>query len=200
MKRRRPTSAHAEEDIERAEDELNEARAEETPDDMDDIDDYSEDGQPKKKGKAGLVISIIAAVALIGAGGWYYYTNFIQGAKQNEEPAADSQPLEMPDLTYEVADVAQSILKNKGIDADILFVSSEKVPKGLVALQSVSAGQEIDGDEKVTVYISMGPAPTPTPEPSPLPTPTPKVSPKPRRTKIPEIVIPQPVVTPCPVG
>ena len=192
--------AHAEEDIERAEDELNEARAEETPDDMDDIDDYSEDGQPKKKGKAGLVIGIIAAVALIGAGGWYYYTNFIQGAKQNEEPAADSQPLEMPDLTYEVADVAQSILKNKGIDADILFVSSEKVPKGLVALQSVSAGQEIDGDEKVTVYISLGPAPTPTPEPSPLPTPTPKASPKPRRTKIPEIVIPQPVVTPCPVG
>lgn len=192
--------AHAEEDIERAEDELNEARAEETPDDMDDIDDYSEDGQPKKKGKAGLVIGIIAAVTLIGAGGWYYYTNFIQGAKQNQEPAADSQPLEMPDLTYEVADVAQSILKNKGIDADILFVSSEKVPKGLVALQSVSAGQEIDGDEKVTVYISLGPAPTPTPEPSPLPTPTPKASPKPRRTKIPEIVIPQPVVTPCPVG
>ena len=141
--------AHAEEDIERAEDELNEARAEETPDNMDDIDDYSEDGQPKKKGKAGLVIGIIAAVALIGAGGWYYYTNFIQGAKQNKEPAADSQPLEMPDLTYEVADVAQSILKNKGIDADILFVSSEKVPKGLVALQSVSAGQEIgDGIHK----------------------------------------------------
>ena len=127
-------------------------------------------------------------------------TPSMQGAKQNKEPAADSQTLEMPDLTYEVADVAQSILKNKGIDADILFVSSEKVPKGLVALQSVSAGQEIDGDEKVTVYISLGPAPTPTPEPSPLPTPTPKASPKPRRTKIPEIVIPQPVVTPCPVG
>ena len=61
-------------------------------------------------------------------------------------------------------------------------------------------GKRFDGDEKVTVYISLGPAPTPTPEPSPLPTPTPKASPKPRRTKIPEIVIPQPVVTPCPVG
>ena len=191
--------AHAEEDIIKAEEELKEAR--EVPEDeTEELKDADGDQQPKKKGKAGLVIGIIAAVALIGAGGWYYYTNFIQGAKQNEEPVADSQPLEMPDLTYEVADVAQSILKNKGIDADILFVSSEKVPKGLVALQSVSAGQEIDGDEKVTVYISLGPAPTPTPEPSPLPTPTPKASPKPRRTKIPEIVIPQPVVTPCPVG
>ena len=106
----------------------------------------------------------------------------------------------MPDLVYESADVAQDILEDKGIDAEILFVSSEKVPKGLVALQSVSAGQEIGSDEKVTVYISMGPAPTPTPEPSPLPTPTPKATSRPSRTKIPEIVIPQPVVTPCPVG
>lgn len=54
MKRRRRRLAHAEEDIERAEDELNEARAEETPDDMDDIDDYSEDGAQKEGARPAL--------------------------------------------------------------------------------------------------------------------------------------------------
>ena len=117
----------------------------------------------------------------------------MQGARQQQEQAEEIRSIEMPDLVYESADVAQDILEDKGIDAEILFVSSEKVPKGLVALQSVSAGQEIGSDEKVTVYISMGPAPTPTPEPSPLPTPTPKATSRPSRTKIPEIVIPQPV-------
>lgn len=192
--------AHAEEDITKAEEELQEAR--EVPEEAAEEADAEEagDGKPKKKGRAGLVIGIIAAVALIGAGAWYYYTNFMGGTEQDEQPAEESQPVEMPDLIYEAADVAQSILGERGIDADIMFVSSEKVPAGLVALQSVTAGQTLEGGEEVTVYISLGPAPTPTPEPSPLPTPTPKASPKPRRTPIPEIVIPQPVVTPCPVG
>lgn len=189
--------AHAEEDIARAEEELKEAR-ELAAAEAGEAAEGQE--QPKKKGRAGLVIGIIAAAALIAGGGWFYYTSFMQGAGKNQEPAEEVQPVEMPDLIYEAADVAQNILEDKGIDADILFVSSEKVPKGLVALQSVSAGQEIGDGRKVTVYISMGPAPTPTPEPSPLPTPTPKASPKPRKTKVPEIIIPQPAVTPCPVG
>ena len=107
----------------------------------------------------------------------------------------------MPDLVYETEEVAEEILSENGIKADILFVCSEKVPKGIVALQSVSAGQEI-GDDGVMVYVSMGPAPTPTPEPSPLPTPTPKATAKPKAkaTAVPEIIIPQPVVTPCPTG
>ena len=154
--------AHAEEDIERAEDELNEARAEETPDNMDDIDDYSEDGQPKKKGKAGLVIGIIAAVALIGAGGWYYYTNFIQGAKQNEDPAADSQPLEMPDLTYEVADVAQSILKNKGIDADILFAQQAGRQDFCTAVfRKLVAFLQLECDERTIILVIESDVPYP---------------------------------------
>lgn len=164
------------------------------------------DGEPKKpgkKGKAGLVIGIIAAAALLGAGGWYYCTNFMSKPQQTEAEAEAETPTArtMPDLVYETEEVAEEILSENGIKADILFVCSEKVPKGIVALQSVSAGQEI-GDEGVTVYVSMGPAPTPTPEPSPLPTPTPKATAKPKAkaTAVPEIIIPQPVVTPCPTG
>ncbi len=169
-------------------------------DDAEDIlEDAIEDAQeqrpgPKKK-RTGLIVGICLGVAALLGGGYYYYTNYYLPATQEvcETPAP---PTVMPDLTLETAEVAEKKLAELGIEADVLFVSSEKVPAGVVTLQSVSAGQEVDGD--VVLYVSMGPAPTPTPDRGPLPTPTPSPTPKPVRTKAPEIVMP--VVTPCPTG
>jgi len=159
---------------------------------IEDILEEQEEARPRKK-KTGLIIGICLAVAALLGGGYYYYTNYCQPQEVCETPMP---PAVMPDLTLETAEVAEKKLAELGVEADVLFVSSEKVPAGVVTLQSVSPGQNIVDD--VVLYVSMGPAPTPTPDRGPLPTPTPSPTPKPVRTKTPEIVMP--VVTPCPTG
>jgi len=168
--------------------------AEDALDDAGDIieDALEEQAKPKKK-KTGLIVGICLGVAALLGGGYYYYTNYCQPQEVCETPMP---PAVMPDLTLETAEVAEKKLAELGVEADVLFVSSEKVPAGVVTLQSVSPGQNIVDD--VVLYVSMGPAPTPTPDRGPLPTPTPSPTPKPVRTKTPEIVMP--VVTPCPTG
>lgn len=191
---------------EEAEDAAAAAAAAEALDAMDDADEAlddagdiiedtleeQEEARPRKK-KTGLIIGICLAAAALLGGGYYYYTNHYQPQEVCETPAP---PPVMPDLTLETADVAEQKLAELGIEADVLFVSSEKVPAGVVTLQSVSAGENIVDD--VVLYVSMGPAPTPTPDRGPLPTPTPSPTPKPVRTKAP--VIELPVETPCPTG
>ena len=163
-------------------------------DTLEDIIEGSQEEQPRpKKKKTGLIVGICLGIAALLGGGYYYYTNYCQPQEVCETPAP---PPVMPDLTLETAEVAEKKLAELGIEADVLFVSSEKVPAGVVTLQSVSAGQNIV--DEVVLYVSMGPAPTPTPDRGPLPTPTPSPTPKPVRTKAPEIVMP--VVTPCPTG
>ena len=180
-------AAEALDAMEDAEDSLDDAG-----DMIEDILEEEEEARPKKK-KTGLVIGICLAVAALLGGGYYYYTNYYQPQEVCETPAP---PPVMPDLTLETADVAEQKLAELGIEADVLFVSSEKVPAGVVTLQSISEGQPIEGD--VVLYVSMGPAPTPTPDRGPLPTPTPSPTPKPVRTQAP--VIELPVETPCPTG
>ena len=162
---------------------------------IDDILEEQEEARPRKK-KTGLIIGICLAAAALLGGGYYYYTNYYLPTVQTPVVEETVQQAVMPDLTLETADVAEQKLAELGIEADVLFVSSEKVPAGVVTLQSVSAGQPIEED--VVLYVSMGPAPTPTPDRGPLPTPTPSPTPKPVRTKAP--VIELPVETPCPTG
>lgn len=182
-------AAEALDAMEDAEDSLDDAG-----DMIEDILEEEEEARPKKK-KTGLVIGICLAVAALLGGGYYYYANYYKPAAQApaEEPAVQAV---MPDLTLETADLAEKKLAELGVEADVLFVSSEKVPAGVVTLQSISEGQPIEGD--VVLYVSMGPAPTPTPDRGPLPTPTPSPTPKPVRTQAP--VIELPVETPCPTG
>lgn len=159
------------------------------------IEDILEEQAGPKKKKTGLIAGICLGVAALLGGGYYYYTNYYLPAAQAPAEEQTAQAV-MPDLTLETAEVAEKLLAGMGIESDVLFVSSEKVPAGVVTLQSISAGQPVE--DKVVLYVSMGPAPTPTPDRGPLPTPTPSPTPKPERTKAPIIV--KPVVTPCPTG
>lgn len=154
-----------------------------------------EPAKPQKK-KTGLILGLCAALLLCG-GGYYYYT--VYGLPWETAPAQEEPALQdslMPDLIMTEANEAEAILREMGVDVDVLFVASEKVPAGQVTLQSVSAGQPVK--DEVVLYVSMGPAPTPTPDRGPLPTPTPSPTPKPVVTKAP--VIELPVETPCPTG
>lgn len=164
-----------------------------------------EQQMPAKKGK-GLTAAIIVLSALILAicGGGYYYLFHMGGAEQQPSPIQPAPTaalsLEMPDLMYETADVAERALKEYGLCSEIYYVPSADTPAGLVTLQGISPGGMVKAGDTVQIYISMGPAPTPTPIPTPLPTPTPRATekPRPRPTEIPVFIAPTPEVTPCP--
>lgn len=181
------------------EDEAQEADLFDDDDDQEESDDQASEAPKKKKKRTGLIIGLVALALAAGAGGYYYFA--LQPQLEAKEAAAAAQaaemaPFAMPSLTLETADVAEKKLDEAGLDYDVMFISSEEIPEGLVAIQSTTEGVLVKKGDKVTLYVSLGPAPTPTPEPEPLPTPTPKPTPKPVRTAPP--VIELPVETPCP--
>lgn len=171
-------------------------------DDADDEDLLSEDEAaetPKKKKKTGLIIGLVALALAAGAGAYYYFAMLPKQQAQAAAAAAaeaEKAAFAMPSLTLETADFAEKVLEEAGLPCEVMFISSEEIPEGLVAIQSVTEGVMVQKGDEVTLYVSLGPAPTPTPEPEPLPTPTPKPTPKPKPTEAP--VIELPVETPCP--
>lgn len=184
-------------------DDLEKAQDEDLFEDGEDADD--EDFQteaaeaPKKKKKTGLILGLVLLALAAGAGGYYYFDMMPKQQAQSaaaEAAAAEKAAFAMPSLTLETADFAEKVLSEAGLPYEVMFISSEEIPEGLVAIQSVTEGVMVQKGDEVTLYISLGPAPTPTPEPEPLPTPTPKPTPKPKRTEAP--VIELPVETPCP--
>lgn len=163
-------------------------------------DDQASEAPQKKKKRTGLIIGLVALALAAGAGGYYYFAYLPQQQAKAAAAvqAAQEESFAMPSLTLETADVAEKMLTDSGLDCDVMFISSEEIPEGLVSVQSVSEGVLVQKGDRITLYVSLGPAPTPTPEPEPLPTPTPKPTPKPVRTAPP--VIELPVETPCPTG
>lgn len=83
---------------------------------------------------------------------------------------------DVPDLQFETEAYAREALTTRGMSIDVEYVATSDIPAGLVADQSVKAGDCPTDDAPVKLLVSV---PTPTPEPTPEPTPTPKPAKKP---------------------
>ncbi|MDD4075840.1 MAG: PASTA domain-containing protein [Eubacteriales bacterium] len=84
---------------------------------------------------------------------------------------APTAACDVPDLQFETESYAREALSTRGMSIDVEYVATSDIPAGLVADQSVKAGECPVENAPVKLLVSV---PTPTPEPTPEPTPTPK--------------------------
>nr|WP_081892331.1 Stk1 family PASTA domain-containing Ser/Thr kinase [Bifidobacterium biavatii] len=70
----------------------------------------------------------------------------------------------MPDVTGQPKDAALATLKGYGLLPTVYTEASDTVPEGSVIRTDPAAGQQLEQDQQITVYVSSGPEPVTVPD------------------------------------
>lgn len=78
-------------------------------------------------------------------------------------------PVEVPNVTGDTEQIAIDKLRARGLQANVEYEYDDTVAEGRVITQDYAAGDQVEENTVVTIYVSLGPENPPTVDPDPNP-------------------------------